>query len=77
MKFVLEIHRQLKADNLGYEGSKPITLDWADILEEELDFTYEFKRVFNNSDIPEADYFTSEVLEDTYVDMEITLSRDG
>ena len=28
----------------------------------------EFKRVFNNADIPEADGFTPEVIEGTYVD---------
>ena len=33
--------------------------------------------VFNNVDIPEAYDFTPEFLEDTYVDMEISLTRYG
>ena len=45
-------------------------------MEEYPDFSEEFKNVFNNTGIPEADYFTPEVLEDTYVDMEVALPRD-
>ena len=75
MKFDTEIHRRLKADNRGYKGSKPSPQDWADMLEEDPNFSEDFKRVFNNSDIPEADYFTPEVLEDTYMDMKIALPR--
>ena len=45
------------------------------MFQEDSDFSEEFKRVFNNSYIPEADYFTSDVLEETYVNMEISLSR--
>ena len=33
--------------------------------------------VFNNDDIPEADCFTPDTIEDTYVNMEIVLPRDG
>ena len=47
------------------------------MLEENTDFSEKFKRAFNNDDILEADYFTPEVLEDTYVDMDIALPRDG
>ena len=47
------------------------------MLEEYPDFAEEFKRVFNNSDISEADDFSPEVLEYKYVDMEISLTRDG
>ena len=46
------------------------------VLEEYPDFSEEFKRVFNNSDITGVDGFTPEVLEDTYVDMDIELRRD-
>ena len=46
-------------------------------MKEDPKFSEEFKRLFNNVDILEADYFTPEVLEDTYVDMEIALPRDG
>ena len=47
------------------------------MLEEYPDFAEEFKRGFNNADIPEAEYFTPELLEDTYMDMEVALPRDG
>ena len=47
------------------------------MLEEYPYFSEEFKRVFNNADIKEACDFIPEVLEDTYVDMEIALPRDG
>ena len=77
MKFDTDIHQRLKANNCGYEGSKPITQDLAGMLEEYPNFAEDFKRVLNNADIPEADKFTPEVLEDTYVDMKIALSRDG
>ena len=73
----MEIHQRLKSDNHGYEGSKLIPQDWADMLQEDPKFAKEFKRVFNNYDILESDYFTPEVLEDTHVDMEITMSRYG
>ena len=46
-------------------------------MEEYPKFTEEFKRVFNNADIPEEDDFTPYVIEYTFVDMEITLPRYG
>ena len=45
------------------------------MLEEDTEFSEEFKKVFNNADIPEVDDFTPEVLEDTYMDTEIALPR--
>ena len=47
------------------------------MLEEDTNFSEEFKRVFLNDDIPESDNFTPEVLENTYVDMKIKIPRDG
>ena len=63
-----EIHRRIKADNRGYEGSKPSPQEWADMLERYPKFSEEFQRVFNNADNTEADDFNLELLEDTYVD---------
>ena len=77
VKFDAEIHRRLKSGNRGYEESKPSPQDWADTLEEDSDFSEEFKRAFNNSDIPEVDDFTPKVLEEKCVDMKIALSIDG
>ena len=47
------------------------------MLEEYHEFYEDFKRIFNNYDITEADDFTLEGIEDTYVDMEIALPRHG
>ena len=46
------------------------------MFEEDNDFKEEFIKVFNNNDIPEADKPTPKVLDDTYLNMEIALSRD-
>ena len=45
------------------------------MLDEYLNFSVYFKRVFNNADIPESDDFTPEVLEKTYGDMKIKNSK--
>ena len=48
------------------------------MFEEDEDFREKFTSVFNNNDIPEADdQPTPEVLDDTYVSMELALLRDG
>ena len=39
------------------------------MLEEDTEYSEDFKRVLNNFDVPEEDGFTPEVLEDTYVDI--------
>ena len=52
VKFDKEIYQRLKVDNRRYKGFKPRPQYWADILEEDPDFADDFKRVFNNSDIP-------------------------
>ena len=77
VKFDVEIHRRLKSKARGYEGAKPKPEDWADLLEEDPAFAEEFNCCFNSLDIPEQDEYTPEVLEDTYVDMEIALPRDS
>ena len=86
----VEIHRRLKLEDRGYEGSKPDPKDWADLFEEDPDFAEEFNRIFNNPKIPEADQnnefyndaaipeheHTPEVFQDTYLDIEVALPRD-
>ena len=47
---------------------------WGDFWDD-LDFVQEFQKVIDNPDIPEADNYTPEVLEDTYVNMELALDR--
>ena len=60
----------------GYLGDKPDPNDWSDLIEDDPDFKEEFYKVFNNNDIPQADDDTSpEILDDTYVNMELALAR--
>ena len=75
-KFDEAIRSKLKCIDRGYAGDKPNPDDWADLLEEDEDFRDEFQKIYNNSDIEEADDYTPEVLEDTYLNMEIALPRD-
>ena len=77
VQFDADIHRCLKCEDRGYEGSKPNPSDWTDLMEEDPDFKEEFQRIFDNPSFPEADEFTPSVLEDTYVDKELNLPRDG
>ena len=76
VKFDAEIHRRIKVDNCRYKRSKKVQnigrTCWKKISNFE-----GFKRIFNNADIPEADDFTPEVLEDTYVGMDIALPSDA
>ena len=71
------IKDKLKCKDRSYDGGKPHPEDWADLLEFDSDFNDEFNRVFDNKDIPEADDHTPEVLEDTYLNMELAIPRDS
>jgi len=66
----------LKSFDRRYDGSKPNPDDWSDLLEEDDDFKEEFQNIYNDKSIPEADDFTPEVLDDTYLNMELALPRD-
>ena len=50
--------------------------DWENMLEEDPNFSEDFKRVFHNDDVLKANYFAPQLLEDTYVDIEKALPRD-
>ena len=76
-QFDLAISNKLKLIDRGYSGDKPNPEDWTDLLDEDEDFREEFQNIYNNKDIPEADDFTPEVLEDTYLNMELALPRDS
>ena len=71
--FDKSITTKLKSKERGYVGCKPNPEYWADLMEDDPIFREEFQKVYNNTDIPEADDFTPDVLEDTYVNMEIAL----
>ena len=76
-KFDEAIRSKLKFEVRGYDGDKPNPEDWADLLDTDDDFREEFESIYNDDTIPEADDYTPEVLEDTYLNMEVALPRDG
>ena len=67
--FDISIKDKLKVKDRTYNGSKPNPEDWADLIESDPIFNEEFNKIFNNVDIQEADDYTPEVLEDTYLNM--------
>ena len=71
------IHDKLKIIRKGYVGDKPNPDAWAELIEEDPDFREEFQKVYNDDTLPEADVRTPEVLEDTYINMEVALPRDS
>jgi Reverse transcriptase (RNA-dependent DNA polymerase). len=77
IKFDEIIQTKMKGISRGYSSDKPLPDDWADLIEEDEDFREEFQKIYANGDISEADDFTPEVIEDTYMDMEIALPRDS
>jgi hypothetical protein len=76
-EFDTGINDRLKSEDRGYNGAKPNPEDWADMMESDPAFEEEFNKVYSNNEIPEADDFTPEVLEDTYLNMELVLPRDS
>ena len=76
-KFDIAIKNKLHSIDRGYVGDKPNPEDWADLIESEKDFRDEFYRIFNDVNVEEADAHILEVLEDTYLNMELVLPRDG
>ena len=65
-------------EDLTYDGSKPNPEDWSEYLEYDLDFQEEFNGIINNSNVAEADSdFMLDVFDDTYLNMELSISRDG
>jgi hypothetical protein len=74
--FDASIKDSLKVKDRTYNGSKPNPEDWDDLIESDPIFNEEFNKIFNNVEIQEADDHTPEVLEDTYLNMELALSRD-
>ena len=61
----------------NYIGDKPTPEQWADLLEHDDDFREECERVINSDDVMEADDVTPDTLDDTYLNMELALPRDG
>ena len=76
-KFDQKIYHELKLEECVYAGNKPNPNDWADLIENDEDFRDEFANIYNDPSIPEADDYTPEIGDDTYVNMEVTIPRDG
>ena len=74
-KFDEALTNKLKSPVRGYKGDKPNPEDWADLIESDDDFREEFETIYNSDSIKEADEFTPEVLQDTYLNMELALPR--
>ena len=75
-EFDKSIAARFKEDVRKYNAEKPDLEHWADFANDP-DFVEEFQKVMDNPDIPEAEDYTPEVLEDTYVNMELALDRGG
>lgn len=75
--FDSKIKAKLKCIGKGYIGDKPNPDDWADLLDTDEDFRDEFQKIYNDNTIPDADEYTQDVLDDTYLDMKLALPRDG
>ena len=72
-----KIRVKLNEKERTYNGHKPNPEDWADFFEDDEDFNTEFNRLFDDEDIAEADDSTPEVLEDTYLNVELAMPRDS
>ena len=53
--FNTKIADKFKEGRLSTDGDKPELTEWADLLEEDEDFAAEFNRLFDNTDVVEAD----------------------
>ena len=76
-EFDASIDAKFKSKPSSFQGDKPNPEDWADLFSEDQDFDDEFRKIFNDNSIKEADEYTEETLDDTYLNMEIALPRDS
>jgi hypothetical protein len=78
-EFDIEISRRFKEEeDLAYDGAKPNPEDGSEYLENDPDFQEEFDSMVNDPKVPEADDdFTPDVFDDTYLNMEVAIPRDG
>ena len=58
-------------------GKKPSPEYWSDMMDEDEDFHEELQLVYTYRSAPESNDFTPEVIEGTYLNMEMTLTCDG
>ena len=72
-----KISDKFKEGRLASGGTKPNLEEWEELLEDDPDFAEEFNRLYNNSDVPEADDTFDPDSYDSYLDMELAIDRGG
>ena len=73
-----ETRRRFKKDDFQVEGDKPNPEDWAEFVEFDEDFQKEFNKIISDNKIKEVDAtFTPEVFDDTYLNIELALPKEG
>ena len=73
-----EICQCFKEDNFQVEGDNPNPEDWAEFMEFDEDYQEEFNNIVSDYNIKGEDAtFTPEVFDDTYLNMEPSIPRDG
>ena len=65
MKKIMIIPIQLR----DYVCDKPIPEDSYEMMDEDDEFCEEFQQVYSDSNVPDANDFTPEMIEDTYLNM--------
>ena len=76
-EFDTTIKQIVKDDNFPVDGDKPDPEMWADLADADEDFQEEFFKVYGDENVKEADDFTPEIMDNTYLNMELSLPRDG
>ena len=61
----------MKLVERDYVSDKPSPEYWSDVMDEYEDFCEEFQRVYNDRNVTETKYFTPEVPDYTYLNMEV------
>lgn len=72
-----KIKERFKEDRLVPKGDKHDPDEWAEILEDDVDFAHEFQRIFNNPEVKDADDDFDPEAYDSYLNMELALDRGG
>ena len=72
-----KIAEKFKEGRLSSDGDMPKLEEWADLLEDDEDFAAEFNRLFDNTDVKEADDTFDPDSFDHYLNMEVNIDRGG
>ena len=72
-----KISNKFKETRLSHDGDKPNLKDWSELLESDEDFAEEFNKIYDNTDVPEADDDFDPDSFDAYLNMEIAIDRGG